>query len=178
MPVRLSLHLVADGAAVHHWGPVSRPARHLILYLLHVEAVFVADLLVQGGGRRASARNFDRSALGALLLVSGALLVRVLRSPIGHRLSRAARVVLRGRQVHLVLLGTAGLDHTGWLPDNLLVGQGVALDGATGCAELRVIRQPQIELRGIELDDIGDSAEFLRAQIVRLLLVPDDVRRL
>lgn len=54
----------------------------------------------------------------------------------------------------------------------------MALGSLTGSAELRVIRQPQIELRGIELDDISDSAEFLRAQIVCLLLVPDNVGRL
>jgi len=128
VPVHFRLHLVADRAAIDDWGSVWRPTSHLILNLLHIKAVFVADLLVESRRRGAIARiMFDDGLLGATsycFTTSTALLlvVGILLSPIGNRLSRATCVVLRGRQVHLILLGATRLDHTGRLPDNLLVG--------------------------------------------------------
>ena len=49
VPIRLCLHFVADGAAINHRRAVRvviDATSSLIFDLLHIEAVFVADLLI------------------------------------------------------------------------------------------------------------------------------------
>lgn len=59
MPISLSLDFVGDSAAVNDWRAMligaSFASKNIFLDFLHIEAVFVADFLVQRGGRRAIA---------------------------------------------------------------------------------------------------------------------------
>ena len=54
MPIRLCLDFIGNGTTIDDRGSVCiATASRLILYLLHIEAVFIADLFVQRGGRGA-----------------------------------------------------------------------------------------------------------------------------
>lgn len=84
-----------------------------------MEAVVVADLLAEGvAGRHANPLDCVTSL--------NDLVLRKLLSGLGcavcsSRLVGAGRVILRRRQVHLVLVGAARLDHTWWFAHDLLV---------------------------------------------------------
>jgi len=76
----------------------------------------------------------------------------------------------------LVLLRPSWLNHTGWLSHNLLVRH---LSFGTSTGQLRIIRQSQIKLRGIQLDYICCHTQFLSAQLSLFNLFAGlDVRRL
>ena len=54
MPIRLRLDFIGNGTTIDDRGSVCvATASRLIFYLLHIEAVFIADLFVQRGGRGA-----------------------------------------------------------------------------------------------------------------------------
>ena len=123
MPISLRLDLV--GYAPDYRGSLWLHPNHLMLDLLNLEAVFVADLLVEG-----SRRGPVSDALGCSIrcaCLAGCSRLPVFAAVRDVRLVCAARVVLRWRQVHLVLVRSPWLDHTRWLSDDLLVGHGLAL---------------------------------------------------
>ena len=96
-----------------------------MLDLLNLEAVFVADLLVEGGGRGSIADGLGCNIRCACLAGCSRLPIFATIRDIG--LICAACVVLGWRQVHLVLVRSPRLDHTRWFSDDLLVGHGLTL---------------------------------------------------
>lgn len=65
MPIRLRLDFVGDGTAIDDRGSVRvATTSRLILYLLHIEAVFIADLFVQRGGRGPITRVLQHLLVG------------------------------------------------------------------------------------------------------------------
>jgi len=122
VPVRLSFNFLGHHAGVQALGTVSGSATLDKQPVLHFEAVFVVKLLAKVGGRRhlACLRDGDVVALGLGLLHHD-----VLGGATHHarQLRRPASVVLTRREVHLIQLRSAGLDHTRLLPHDLLVGR-------------------------------------------------------
>jgi len=80
---------------------IAATTSRLILYLLHIKAVFIANLFIQRGRRGAIPRVLKHLLIG-LFIASSLLLVTacnsilsVLLSPIGDRIVCARSVVLR-----------------------------------------------------------------------------------
>lgn len=101
----------------------------------------------------------------------------MLRAIIYDRPGRAAAGVILGwSEVHLVLLSAAWLNHTRWLPDNLLIRRS-SIPFAY-LTHLRVVSEAQVELRGIQLYNVGHCGQFLHTKLIRLLLDLDNIGRL
>ena len=96
-----------------------------MLDLLNLEAVFIADLLIEGSWRGSVSDALGSGIRRTCLIGCSSLAVFATICDMG--LVSATCVVLRWRQVHLVLVRSTWLDHTRRLSDNLLVGHRLTL---------------------------------------------------
>ena len=172
MPVSLSLDLVGDApsAACFETWRARLHAVDLIVELLHLQTVILICLLAKGR-RRATlcADAFLCETHKATFAILHHLCV--FSGSTDSTSTITARVVLGRRQVHLILVGSSRLDHTRWLPNDLLVGQDLALLAPsvaipTCMAHLRVISEAQIELARVELHHIGRCTQFLSSKSI------------
>lgn len=148
VPICLSLHLIRD-ATVDDRGPMLW--ENGVLDFLNVEAVVVADLLTKDSTWRIS------SCFGSWSPQIWFLLRGVFHLLNCATWSSAWSIVLGRCQVHLVLVCTTWLNHAWRLAHNLLVGHRLTLPWL---AQLWVIGETQIELRGIQLHHVRSRFQF------------------